>query len=152
MRSIITKAAARSSLLAKAVFTMRACSMYKKVLTAVSSNIEPAMPSRYFEANTSFAPARGLLAFSGLLKPFAPEVAIMSLFSSSEKSKKPRAKNSEISVPLKKLTKLAPAMLPRLAPAVIIPKNFLLESFEKTSFKRLYARLMIKRLNTLAHM
>ena len=80
MRSIITKAAARSSLLAKAVFTMRACSMYKKVLTVVSSNIEPAMPSRYFEANTSFAPARGLLAFSGLSKPFAPEVAIMSLF------------------------------------------------------------------------
>ena len=91
MRSIITKAAAGSSLLAKAVFTMRACSMYKKVLTVVSSNIEPAMPSRYFEANTSFAPARGLLAFSGLSKPFAPEVAIMSLFLVAAK----RAKNQE---------------------------------------------------------
>lgn len=60
------------------------------------------MPSRYFEEKTSFAPERGLLAFNGFSKPFALEVAIMSLFSNSEKSKKPRAKNSEISAPFKK--------------------------------------------------
>lgn len=45
------------------------------------------MPSRYFEAKTSFVPERGLLAFSGFSKPFALEVAIMSLLVAAKRAK-----------------------------------------------------------------
>ena len=52
---------------------------------------------------------------------------------------------------IKTLTLLAPAMLPRLAPAEIMPKSLVLASLLKTSASKLQAEEKAKRLKTLLH-
>ena len=51
----------------------------------------------------------------------------------------------------KKLTLPAPAMLPKLAPAEMIPKSLLLASLLKTSASKLHALENANRLKTLIH-
>ena len=161
MRSIFANAAILASRVGKTSRTIFACSIYKKVETLVSKRIKAQNSNKYLEAMISLNPTKGLL------EPMAhSNRSSDSAFSKCRNSRKIRffstipirsratERKTRFATPrfaTKTLTLLAPAMLPRLAPAEIMPKSLVLAYLLKTSASKLQAEEKAKRLKTLIH-